>query len=94
MMTFPPMRSQMELQRVHDILNDVLSDARLVHQFIPPGHVQPLMLVADCLCWALHHDGPGCHGSHFAEIMKALEESLAEFGHEWAMPRQDYIVEE
>lgn len=93
-MTFPPMRPQLELQLVHDLLMDVLSDQRLTEAVLEPELVRPLMLVADCLCWVLHHEHPGSHASYFAYLLACLKRDLAEMGHRWEPGPEAYIVEE
>lgn len=76
-MTFPPMRPQIEIQRVHDMLMDALSDQRVAAALIPGELVGPLMMAADCLCWVLHHDvgaNADSHAENFATIIGILRE--------------------
>lgn len=95
-MTFPPMRPQVEIQHVHDMLMDVLADGDLRNALIPREWQRPMMLAADCLCWILHHDvgtHPNSHATNFASIVQYLREDLADAGHTWDAPGE-YIVEE
>lgn len=85
-MTFPPMRQQVEIQLVHDMLMDVLADKALRDALIPREWQRPLMLASDTLCWVLSHDSdthPDSHAGHFASIIQYLREDLAEAGHTW-----------
>lgn len=97
-MTFPPMRPQLEIQRLHDLLMDVLSRPRLVQAVIPREYVPSLMMAADCLCWILHHDvdmHADSHASEFAEIIQALRENLEAVGFtQDGPPEGEYIIEE
>jgi hypothetical protein len=96
-MDFPPMRPQIELQRVHDILMCVLSTPSL-REFIPPGMQRPLAMAADCLCWCLHHDvgsheAPSdSHAVNFGAFMAMLEFSLAERGIGWGGSMEEYNI--
>lgn len=94
-MTFPPMRPQIEVQRVHDMLMDALSDRHLRESIIPEDLFGPLAMAADCLCWILHHDTdvhPDSHAAEFSYIIKLLGEELA--GRYEEPDPGEYIVEE
>jgi hypothetical protein len=96
-MTFPPMRPQLEIQFVHDMLSGVYSDPRLVEAVIPKGYRHPLAMVRDCLCWALHHDTdshPNAHAAYFAVMIQDLKEDLEKLGWDWEPSGTAYIVEE
>lgn len=96
-MIFPPMRPQVEIQHVHDLLMDVLTDEELIDELDVREMVSPLRLVTDCLCWVLHHDvasHPDSHASHFADMVHWLREDLAEMGHTWEPGAGGYIIEE
>lgn len=96
---FPPMRAQLELQRVHDLLNFALSEP-LVRRILPDELLRPLTMAADCLCWALHHDastdGHRCeHASNFGDLIFWLQHDLAEMGvGQDDRPEEEYIIEE
>ena len=95
--TFPPMRPQIELQRVHDMLMTVLGNHGLTVALVPESQLRPLMLATDCLCWALHHDvdsHPSAHASHFARIIQDLRHDLEEVGYMDDRPESEYIIEE
>lgn len=97
-MTFPPMRPQLEIQRLHDLLMNVLSDRRLTQAVLPAEYGPSVAMVADCLCWILHHDVDVHHDSHasdFAAFLKDLQGSLDEVGFvQDAPPDSEYIIEE
>lgn len=96
-MTFPAMRSQVELQRVHDMLMDVLSDAELSTLVIPDYLEGSLRMAANCLCWALHHDGldqPDTHATQFAGLLQGLRNTLALIGHTWEAPGECVVEED
>ena len=80
-MTFPPMRSQMEIQRAHNLLWIVLSDKSLAEEIIPDEERGKLGYVLDCLCWVLHHDvdihSDSC-AANFAHILQFVQSELAE----------------
>lgn len=95
-MTFPPMRPQIEIQRVHDMLNTVLSDQGLARALVPREMIGPLVMAADCLCWILHHDTrdqPDSHAVRFGQIVGILRASLDEAGYGSEPPDAPYVVE-
>lgn len=98
-MTFPPMRPQIELQRVHDLLNFALA-APEVRKQLPDELLPVLAGAADCLCWALHHETGGAgrrceRASQFADLIFWLQHDLAEMGvSQDDRPAEEYIIEE
>lgn len=96
-MKFIPMRPQIELQRVHDVLMNILGDEEL-HDVFKPGLAGPLMMAADCLCWALHHDADthrDAHAANFGKLIYWLEQRLMEkHGMVWEGSSQEYEIEE
>jgi hypothetical protein len=96
-MTFPPMRPQLEIQFLHDMLSGVFSDPQLVRAVIPKEYSDPLAMALDCCCWALHHDTdshPNAHAANFAALIQDLKEDLEKLGWHWEAPAGEYIVEE
>lgn len=96
---FPPMRPQIELQRVHDLLGFALGEP-LLRKRLPDELIAPMTMAADCLCWALHHDvGDGVyscpHASNFGDLIFWLQHDLAEMGvGQDDRPEEEYIIEE
>src|SRR5215475_10518798 len=97
-MIYPPMRPQIEVQRLHDLLMGVLSDRRLTEEVIDDEMIGPLRMAADCLCWILHHDvdvHPDSHAANFASCIRFLREEVERVGYTWVEPPgSEYIVEE
>jgi hypothetical protein len=97
MMTYPPMRPQLEIQFLHDMLLGVYSDPQLVRAVIPEPYRSPLAMVLDCVCWVLHHDTeshPNAYAAGFATMMRDLREDLEKLGWDWEPMNGEYIVEE
>ena len=95
-MNFPPMRPQLEIQFLHDMLSGLYDDPRLVAAVIPKEYRASLAMALDCCCWVLHHDvdsHPSVHASDFAMIIRDLKEHLEKLGWDWE-PAGKYIVEE
>jgi hypothetical protein len=84
MTKFPPLRPQAEIQRVHDILMQVLGSERL-RAALPPKLVGPFLMTADCLCWVLGHDDVD-HAEAFADTLADLEMLMAAMGQKWQVP--------
>jgi hypothetical protein len=97
MMTYPPMRPQLEIQFQHDMLMTLLSDSRLLQAVVPEEYHASLAMATDCLCWVLHHDvdsHPHSHASDFAQCLKDIKEGLAAVGFTWEPPPDhEYVVE-
>lgn len=91
---FPAMRPQLELQRVHDLLNVTLTTPE-VRELLPNELLTPLKMTLDCLCWALHHEVLGpmyCEGApKFADLVFWLEHILADVMDD---APGEYIIEE
>jgi hypothetical protein len=78
---FPPMRPQIELQRAHDLLTEVLRDRPLCEKiFRQEGQQGQAMMALDSLCWCLGHtlmsDSGRPLGINFARLLIELEGAL------------------
>lgn len=68
------MRSELEIQRAHDMLIALI--LREVPNPLSPESIHALRVACDVLCWALEHD----HNDTFGRHLAGLEQALASAG--------------
>lgn len=73
----PPMRSQEEIQRAHDLLTGLLI-GEIPSPFLDDDNRLAIHCAADVLCWVLSHD----HNQKFAENLAQVEEYVKAAGFE------------
>ena len=69
------MRSELEIQRAHDLLVGVI--LKEIPMELPMEHLERLSLIAGAFCWVLRHD----HQKTCAEILRAIEAEAARLGY-------------
>lgn len=77
------MRSQLELQRAHDLLGEVLRDKELRERIFPdPVRLAQVKTALSCLCWQLGHmHSTDRMGENFGRLVIDLELALREDGY-------------
>ena len=70
------LRQQLEIQKVHDILDEVINNKEVNDAFDwtdDPGALENMIVMKRILCWVLSHD----EGRWLSDNMQKLEEALA-----------------
>jgi hypothetical protein len=80
-MKFPPMRTQEQIQKAHDILLAVAKEPELRTLASKIENTEMLAMAGAALCWALAHDrveGEESSAGNFGTLLKALDALVEE----------------